>query len=165
MARAASTPTDPSTVSLSDLLAPARVRLVHAADREAVLHAAAGLLACDEAGAGLLHASLLEREHLCSTAIGHGIAIPHGRAAALKAPRGALFRLRAAVDFAAPDMQPVDLVFAMAIPEDAADAWLDLLSELAAHFSDPGFRATLRSAPDAEALLAAFRTPHRQAAA
>ncbi len=152
-------------MSLPELLAAARVRLVHAADREAVLDAAATLLACDEASMAALHESLLQREHACSTAIGHGIVIPHGRAPLLKAPRGALLRLQTAIDFGAPDGQPVDLVFAMAIPADAADTWLDLLSELAMHFSDPGFRATLRSAPDAEALLAAFHDPHRQAAA
>ena len=86
-------------MSLPELLAAARVRLVHAADREAVLDAAATLLACDEASMSALHESLLQREHACSTAIGHGIAIPQGRAPLLKAPRGALLRLQTAIDF------------------------------------------------------------------
>lgn len=152
-------------MSLSNLVRAACVRTAHAAHRDEVLHMAAGLLACNEASADALHASLIQRELSCSTAIGHGIAIPHGRAPGLHTIRGTLIRLDTAVDFGAPDGQPSDIIFAMAVPVDAPDTWLELLSELAAHFSDPGFRATLRSAPDAQALRDAFLNSHRQAAA
>lgn len=142
-------------MSLADRLADVRASILNAAaDRDTVLEAAAGILACREAGAEDLHDSLLARERLGSTAIGHGIAIPHGRSAALQAPRGALLRLRSAVDFNAADGQDVDLVFAMAVPDHYTHQHLVLLSELAERFSDENFRAALRNAPDAQAMRA-----------
>ena len=92
---------------LAGQLADVQASILNAAvDRDAVLEAAAGMLACREAGADDLHGSLLARERLGSTAIGHGIAIPHGRLATLEAPRGALLRLGSAVDFGAADGEP-----------------------------------------------------------
>ncbi|KFA14826.1 PTS fructose transporter subunit IIA, partial [Xanthomonas vasicola pv. musacearum NCPPB 4380] len=70
-----------------------------AADRDTVLHTAADLLSCRQAGADELYANLCEREALGSTAIGHGIAIPHGRCPNLTEPRGALLRLDMPVAF------------------------------------------------------------------
>jgi PTS system nitrogen regulatory IIA component len=137
---------------LADQLADVHASVLNAIDRDAVLEAAAGMLACRQAGADELRSSLQARERLGSTAIGHGIAIPHGRSAALDAPRGALLRLQPAVDFNAPDGQDVDLVFAMAVPDHYTHQHLMLLSELAERFSDERFRAALRNAPDAQAM-------------
>lgn len=142
---------------LIDLMAAVRTSVSPAADRHTALLAAADLLACHQAGAAELHASLCEREALGSTAIGHGIAIPHGRCAALGAPRGALIRLQTPIDFGA--AEPVDLLFAMAVPGHYTDQHLMLLSELAERFSDPDFRQALREASDAEALLALIVSP------
>lgn len=137
---------------LAEQLADVRATVLHAPDREAVLDAAAGLLACREAGADELRSSLLARERLGSTAIGHGIAIPHGRSPTLDAPRGVLLRLEPAVDFDAGDGQAVDLVFAMAVPDHYTHQHLMLLSELAERFSDDRFRVALRQAPDATSM-------------
>ena len=84
---------------LTDLLAAVQTQLCTATDRDSVLQAAAGLLACRQANAEQIYLNLCQREALGSTAIGHGIAIPHGRAPALDRPRGALLRLAAPVDF------------------------------------------------------------------
>ena len=140
---------------LAGQLADVQASILNAAvDRDAVLEAAAGMLACREAGADDLHGSLLARERLGSTAIGHGIAIPHGRSPALEAPRGALLRLQPAVDFNATDGRGVDLVFALAVPDHYTHQHLMLLSELAERFSYERFRAALRNAPDAQAMRA-----------
>jgi PTS system nitrogen regulatory IIA component len=141
-------------MSLADQLADVQASVLNAMDRDAVLEAAAGMLACRQAGADDLRSSLQARERLGSTAIGHGIAIPHGRSPTLEAPRGALLRLQPAVDFNASDGQDVDLVFAMAVPDHYTHQHLMLLSELAERFSDEGFRAALRNAPDARAMRA-----------
>ena len=137
---------------LSEQLAELRACVLQASDRDAALAAAAGLLACEQAGLEDLRASLRAREQLGSTAIGHGIAIPHGRLATLEAPRGALLRLGSAVDFGAADGEPVDLVFALAVPDHYTHQHLMLLSELAERFSDDRFRQALRDAPDAQAM-------------
>ena len=139
-------------MSLAEQLADVRACVLQAASRDAVLQAAAAWLACEEAGADALHASLLAREQLGSTAIGHGIAIPHGRSSALDAPRGVLLRLEPAIDFDAADGEAVDLVFAMAVPDHYTHQHLMVLSELAERFSQPQFRDALRNAADASAM-------------
>lgn len=96
--------------------------------------------------------SLFSREKLGSTALGYGIAIPHGRIKQLGETACAFARLKTPIDFDAPDNQPVDLVFVLLAPAAATDVHLQILGELAAMFSDEDFRARLRAAPDAPAL-------------
>ncbi|RBG55378.1 PTS sugar transporter subunit IIA [Xanthomonas oryzae pv. oryzae] len=115
------------------------------------MRTAADLLSCRQAGADELYANLCEREALGSTAIGHGIAIPHGRCPNLTEPRGALLRLDTPVTFGGDE--PVDVIFAMAVPAHYTHQHLMLLSELAERFSDADFRQRLRAAPNAEALM------------
>lgn len=144
---------------LSEFLSADRiVLLVEPASRDAVLDAAAHLLGNASPGSTAAIAdSLRQRERMGSTAIGHGVAIPHGRSDAFDDTRAAFLRLQPAVDFEAGDGVPVDLVFAMAVPEHFTQQHLQLLSELAERFSDPDFRAALRTAPDVHALrLAVF---------
>jgi len=93
--------------------------------------------------------SLFSREKLGSTGLGYGIAIPHGRIKHLKDTACAFLRLKAPIEFDAPDSQPVDLVFVLLAPAAATDMHLQILGELAAMFSDESFRARLRAAPDA----------------
>jgi PTS system nitrogen regulatory IIA component len=96
--------------------------------------------------------SLFSREKLGSTALGYGIAIPHGRIKHLKETACAFIRLKAPTNFDAPDNQLVDLVFVLLAPAAATDLHLQILGELAAMFSDEDFRARLRAAPDAAEL-------------
>jgi PTS system nitrogen regulatory IIA component len=63
-------------------------------------------------------------------------------------------RLAEPIDFSALDGQPVDLVFALAVPEHFSHQHLLLLSQLAEMFSDAAFCARLRTAPDNGALYA-----------
>jgi PTS system nitrogen regulatory IIA component len=149
---------------LSEFLSAERiVVLADAGSRDAVIAAAARLLA---GGAGdgdtvaAIADSLRQRERMGSTAIGHGVAIPHGRNAAFGATRAAFLRLRPAVDFNAADGEPVDLVFAMAVPADFNQQHLQLLSDIAERCADPAFRAALREAPDVQALRAELLGAH-----
>lgn len=135
---------------LYDLLSAHRVAILdQPGDRDTVLDSAARLLADGHPPAALaLRTRLGERERLASTAIGHGVAIPHARTDLVETSRAAFLRLNAPVDFAAADGQPIDLVLAMAIPEHHIQQHLQLLAELAERFADAGFRERLRSAPD-----------------
>src|SRR6478672_8890493 len=127
---------------LSELLSADRiVILVEPADRERVLDAAARLLAGASPDATATIAdSLRQRERLGSTAIGHGVAIPHGRNGVFDRTRAAFLRVQPAVDFAAADGQPVDLVLAMSVPAHFTQQHLQLLSEIAERFADPALR-------------------------
>ncbi|KRG88246.1 PTS fructose transporter subunit IIA [Stenotrophomonas daejeonensis] len=144
---------------LNDLMAAVSTRVLAAADRDSALRAAAGMLACREAAEDALFHSLRERESVGSTAIGHGIAIPHGRSSTLQRPRGVLLRLQRPVDFGG--SEPVDLVFAMAVPEHYTHQHLMLLSELAEIFSDAHVRDALRAAADGDALKRILDHPPR----
>ena len=95
---------------------------------------------------------LLNRERLGSTGIGEGIAIPHCRLPACDKAFGVLLRLEQAIDYDAIDRQPVDLVFALLVPEEATDEHLQVLSMLARNFSEAEFRQALRNAPDSKQL-------------
>ncbi|HXN15593.1 MAG TPA: PTS sugar transporter subunit IIA, partial [Usitatibacter sp.] len=95
--------------------------------------------------------SLFDREKLGSTALGFGVAIPHGRIKTLKEPVCAFVRTATAIPFEAPDGAPVRLVFAMLVPEHATEAHLELLSELAQMFSDAQLREALAATVDIQA--------------
>jgi PTS system nitrogen regulatory IIA component len=95
--------------------------------------------------------SLFDREKLGSTGLGYGVAIPHGRIKTLKEPVCAFVRTAAPIAFESPDGQPVNLVFAMLVPEHATEAHLELLSELAQMFSDAQLREALATTPDIQA--------------
>ena len=95
--------------------------------------------------------SLFDREKLGSTGLGYGVAIPHGRIKTLKEPVCAFVRTAAPIAFESPDGQPVNLVFAMLVPEHATEAHLELLSELAQMFSDASLRESLAATADIQA--------------
>lgn len=102
--------------------------------------------------------SLFSREKLGSTALGYGIAIPHGRIKGLKDTACACVRLKAPIDFDAPDNLPVDLVFVLLAPATATDLHLQILGELAQMLSDAAFREKLRHAADAAELYKLIQT-------
>ncbi len=87
--------------------------------------------------------SLFERERLGSTALGCGIAIPHGRIKGMKEARGAFYRLQTPLEFDAPDNQPVSLCFILLVPKDANEQHLQILGELAQLFGEDAMRARL----------------------
>src|SRR3954469_10892572 len=95
--------------------------------------------------------SLFDREKLGSTGLGYGVAIPHGRIKTLKDPVCAFVRTAAPIPFESPDGAPVNLVFAMLVPEHATEAHLEILSELAQMFSDADLREALVATQDIQA--------------
>jgi PTS system nitrogen regulatory IIA component len=117
----------------------------HAAELFAQTH---GLKAAD------IFTSLFERERLGSTALGYGIAIPHGRIKGLKNAGGAFYRLQTPLEFDAPDNQPVSLCFILLVPKDANEQHLQILGELAQLFGDDAMRAKMLSAATPAELIA-----------
>jgi PTS system nitrogen regulatory IIA component len=90
--------------------------------------------------------ALLERERLGSTGLGKGIALPHARMPQITQALAAFVQLPEGIDFDAIDNQPVDLAFAMLVPEEATDEHLQLLAKLAQMFDDQDFCIALRQA-------------------
>src|SRR5271163_428602 len=80
---------------------------------------------------------LMQREKLGSTAVGNGIAIPHGKLPTLTRLFGLFARLERPIDFEALDNQPVDLVFLLLAPEGAGADHLKALARIARLLRDP----------------------------
>src|ERR1700754_3401979 len=98
--------------------------------------------------------SLLQREKLGSTGIGHGIAIPHGKLPKLERLFGLFARLDRPIDFEALDGQPVDLIFLLLAPEPAGADHLKALARVARLMRTPDTAKMLRDSRDAEAIYA-----------
>jgi PTS system nitrogen regulatory IIA component len=103
--------------------------------------------------------TLLQREQLGSTGIGHGIAIPHGKLAKLTKLVGLFARLDRPVDFDAIDDQPVDLIFVLLAPEGAGADHLKALATVARLLRDPAIVANLRACRDVDATYSVLIQP------
>src|SRR5215469_10181785 len=118
-------------------------------DKEALLGRVAAMLARQ---GRLVEAEVLEslsdREELGSTALGHGVAIPHARMPQCGAAGGVFVRTRFGIAFDAPDGKPVSVFLGLIVPKQANERHLKLLATAAAMFSDRAFREKLRSASD-----------------
>ncbi|GGY63878.1 PTS IIA-like nitrogen-regulatory protein PtsN [Cellvibrio zantedeschiae] len=97
----------------------------------------------------------LARERLGSTGVGHGIAIPHCRINNSAGAIGALITLKHPVEFDSIDNEPVDILFAMLVPEDSHAEHLKNLAALAGALTRSEFRQRLRAASDNSTLYEA----------
>ncbi len=97
-----------------------------------------------------------KRDALGSTGIGRGVSIPHARLREVKAPFGLLARLKAPIEFASIDGQPVDLAFLLLLPEQSPADQVNPVAAVARRLRDVGVLAELRAAPDAAALYRAM---------
>lgn len=95
-----------------------------------------------------ISAALLKREHLGSTGMGDGIAIPHARIDGLTSPYGVLARLSKPIDFMSVDGLPVDLVFLLLLPATSSGEQLNVLACVARKLRDPLVLHELRLASD-----------------
>ncbi len=134
-------------MQILDILTQARVAIdVHAASKKAVLEELARLVASDthELTPAQAFDGLVFRERLGSTGLGNGIAIPHGRIKHLSTTVGAFLRTESAIDFDTIDGDPVDLFFALFVPQEATEEHLTMLASLAEALSDEELVAKLR---------------------
>ncbi|HIW84896.1 MAG TPA: fructose-specific PTS transporter subunit EIIC [Candidatus Eubacterium faecipullorum] len=112
------------------------------------LHAAAGNLKDKDA----YKEAILAREEQGTTAIGDGIAVPHAKTSAVKAPALSAITVPGGVDYGAPDGKPSDLLFMIAATEDG-DVHLEILSRLMVMLMDADFAAALRAAKTPQEFL------------
>lgn len=100
---------------------------------------------------------LLEREKLGSTAIGEGIAIPHGKLPKIGTVLAAFARSREGVDFQSLDGGPTNLFFLLVAPEDASGAHLKALARVSRLLRDKDFRRRLLEAETREQIYEVIR--------
>ena len=103
--------------------------------------------------------TLLQRERLGSTGVGHGVAIPHAKLSNLDRMIGIFARLDRPLDFEAIDDQPVDLIFMLLAPDGAGADHLKALARVARLLRDPAVAAKLRACRDSAALYSVLTHP------
>lgn len=95
---------------------------------------------------------IIKREQMGSTAVGMGIAIPHAKSTAVKAPALTAVTVPNGVDYDAPDKQNCTLLFMIAATTDG-DVHLEVLAKLMKLLMDENFTSKLKSAKTADEFL------------
>ncbi|MDH5599865.1 MAG: PTS IIA-like nitrogen regulatory protein PtsN [Gammaproteobacteria bacterium] len=143
-------------MQLSEIINVNRIKKgVDVLSKKRALEELANLITQDQVqlNANNIFDSLISRERLGSTGVGYGIAIPHGRIQNCENITGALIQLNQGVDFDAIDNQPVDILFALIVPEESTDEHLQVLALLASMFNDENFRLKLRQSQNEDEIF------------
>jgi nitrogen PTS system EIIA component len=153
-------------MTITDLVAPEAIvpALKVSSKKQALQDLAARAAALTGQNERAIFEVLLQREKLGTTAVGYGVAIPHGKLPKLTKMFGLFARLDRAIDFEALDGQPVDLVFLLLAPEGAGADHLKALARVARLLRDQDTANKLRAARDAQALYAVLAMPPATAA-
>ncbi|MFK0570847.1 PTS sugar transporter subunit IIA [Endozoicomonas sp.] len=127
---------------------------VHGVSKKKILEFIADRISSEvpEINAKELFEALISRERLGTTGLGEGVAIPHCRCKACPEPVGLFIRLAEPIDFDSVDRKPVDLVFALIVPEGENQEHLEILKALAERFHSASMLEKIRSATDSEML-------------
>lgn len=152
-------------IYLPKLVTPDLVRVhISAPDKWGLLETLSTLLsaAAPAANGRLLDATAIlaavrAREEIRTSAIGHGCALPHARIEGLAAPCACLATLSPALDFDAPDGEPVSIVCLLLAPAEDPSTTLKVMAEVAMLMADPATRAGVDAANSEEALIALLR--------
>jgi nitrogen PTS system EIIA component len=131
------------------------VPALQATDKLGLLEELAGHIAGQHPHIDRVHLTkvLVDREQLASTAIGEGVAIPHGKLATVNKIVACLGRAPAGVDFDSIDKHLTFLFFVLVAPENSTGAHLKALARISRVFKDPAFRRRLLDAPDSTAMF------------
>ncbi len=141
---------------ISEFIDPKGIQLqVDLADQDTAIDK---LIALHEAVGNLKDAAefkeaILAREAKGSTAIGNGIAVPHGKSAAVAKAGLVAITCPAGVDYKALDGKPSNLLFMIAAPEGGADTHLEVLSKLMTMLMDPSLCKSLVEAKTVDEFL------------
>ena len=99
---------------------------------------------------------LLERERISTTAIGEGVAIPHGKLPGVERVLGVFGRSLEGVDFASLDGRPTHLFFVLIAPENAAADHLKALARISRLLKDEAFRRRLMEGKTSQEIFQAI---------
>lgn len=146
-------------MTISDILARERVLPdLKGSTKAEILKELAQMLDADvpRVGVEAIVGVLRERERLNSTAIGDGIAIPHGRLSAIERVVAGFARSAAGVDFDSVDRKPTHLFFVLLAPNDAAALHLKALARISRLLKDRAFRERLIGLGTRDALFDAL---------
>lgn len=147
------------TISLEGIIAPERVILLKATDKEAAIREIARAISeSPDVGDGeALLEAILDRERIMSTGIGLGIAIPHAKIPSVSEFVVALGKSPRGIEFHSLDGKPVHFVVMIAGPDQQQERYLQLLARITLKLKDASVRRALDEAGSVEEILAALR--------
>ena len=145
-------------MKISDFLFPKAVTSdLNATTKKEVIEELVDLLidtgALDKKIKAKLIETLLAREALGSTAIGQGIAIPHGKSENASKLTAALGVSKKGIDFDSLDGEPAYIFFLLVAPIDSAGPHLKALARISRLLKDKYFREHLKAAKDEKAII------------
>lgn len=117
---------------------------------EKISHIAAEKLNMD---AQQLFNSLIAREKIGSTGVGHGIAIPHVKIDSTYPATAIFMQCCSGIDYDSYDGNKVDILFAIFVPEDKCSEYLSALSEISEKLLNKPYLRQLRNAESSEQLF------------
>lgn len=136
----------------SDLLSPGRILAdVRVNSKKRLLELISSTIAKNNPSLSSreIFESICAREHLGSTGLGNGVAIPHGRISGLEGVEALFVRLQKPLSFDSEDGQAVDLVFALTVPKLCTEDHSKLLSRIQERFCNTELAQNIRDAEDA----------------
>lgn len=107
-------------------------------------------------GADTLYKMLVEREEVCSTALDHGVAVPHLRMHGLAEPLAVFARSAKGVNFGSLDGEPTHLFVIIIASDSRADRYISLLAGVTSVLKDGGMRERLKNAASAKDIFEAL---------
>ena len=148
-------------MDLGDLLAPGGIfpALEATSKKQVLLDLSARAAEVTSLDSRMIYDTLLQRERLGSTGLGHGIAIPHVKLVGIPGITCLFARLAAPIDFESADGEPVDLIFVLLAPDHAGGDHLKALARISRLVREPTALDRLRTAPDLASLKHALTRP------
>jgi len=141
-------------MQIADIITPDRIASnIEAKSKKRALEKISDIIASNSdspMGANDIFESLIARERLGTTAIDHGVAIPHGRIKNSNKTIGAFVQFSNGIDCDALDHKLVNLMFALLVPEESTEEHLQLLARLAKMFSNAELRENLTKASSSD---------------
>ncbi|MEL6739704.1 MAG: PTS sugar transporter subunit IIA [Planctomycetota bacterium] len=153
-------------MQLLDIVTPVRVRApLEATDKEGAIRELVGLLAADgiAGDADTLFDAVWTREQTRTTGIGHGLAIPHGKCAAMSELAMAIGKPASPMDFDAIDGKPVQLIVLLASPPDRTSDHIQALAQVSRLMTVEAFRTQVYEAESGEAIFELLRAQEQGA--
>jgi fructose-specific phosphotransferase system IIA component len=142
-------------MKLSEILDKACVKVpLEATEKNAAIEELVDLLAQtgrvkDRAGA---LTAVMAREQVRSTGIGHGLAVPHGKAAGCEGLVMAVGKPAQPIDFASIDSKPVDIIVLLASPPEQSGPHIQTLARISRLMLMEPFRKAVLAARSADEL-------------
>ena len=151
---------------ITDLVAPEAIlpALKVNSKKQALQELAARAAVLTEQNERSIFEVLLQREKLGTTAVGYGVAIPHGKLPKLEKLFGLFVWFVWLFVFVVLVGQPVDLVFLLLAPEGAGADNIKALARIARQLSDQDVAKKLRASRDAQAIYSVLALPSASAA-